>query len=88
MCHELKKSRLKDDKRHKSEIVQSVKNQRQYRAQSMEGCQRNKMRLAQSVKEHKSINIRRMEDSTVDCIHSLIDMKEKSEIDRELARQR
>lgn len=29
-----------------------------------------------------------MEDTTVDCIHHLIDIKEKAEIDKELRRQK
>jgi len=54
----------------------------------MSGSQRVKMHMAQSVKEHKKVNIRKMEDTTVDCIHGLIDMKEKAEIDKELRRQK
>jgi len=88
MHNESKVSKQKDEQKRKEEIVNVVKSQRKYRAQSMSGSQRVKMHMAQSVKEHKKVNIRKMEDTTVDCIHGLIDMKEKAEIDKELRRQK
>lgn len=88
MQKESKISRQKDEQKRKEDIVNVVKTQRKYRAQSMAGSQRVKMHMAQSVKEHKRINIRKMEDTTVDCIHSLIDMKETSEINKDLRRQK
>eukprot|EP00801_Mesodinium_rubrum_P001794 Mrub_01794.p1 GENE.Mrub_01794~~Mrub_01794.p1 ORF type:complete len:656 (+),score=146.01 Mrub_01794:186-1970(+) len=85
---ELKISKQKAELQKKTEIVSIVKNQRDYKDKSMENNKRNKSFLAQSVKEYKKINNRKMEDTTVDFIHNLIDMKEKAEINKELNRQR
>lgn len=85
---EMKTNKHKAEHLKRSEVVEVIKSQRQYMNKSINNSKLNKSYLAQSVKEHKRINSRKMEDTTVDFIHSLIDMKEKSEISKELNRQR